>query len=265
MEVRALLIGDVVGKPGRELLKKALPELIEERNVDFVIVNGENAVQGSGINAKSFKEIVRSGADVVTLGDHTWNRKEAVPVIESEERCLRPMNYSPKAVGKGARVYTLKNGMRALVAIVLGRVFMPPVDCPLRAIDNALTNTASDVEFRFIEVHAEATSEKVAMGWKLDGKATCVYGTHTHVPTADARVLPKGTAYITDLGMTGPHDSVIGRSKVNVLHRFETSMHAPFDVAHGDVRMCGVFLTLESSTGLATSIERIEIRENDLR
>ena len=261
MEVRVLLVGDVVGKPGRELLKRVIPEIIAERNVDFTIVNGENAVQGSGINPKTFREIVCAGADVVTLGDHSWNRKEGLPVIESEEKVLRPMNYSKRAVGKGSRVYTMQNGMRAAVMVVLGRVFMPPVDCPFRAIDDALAAVSSDVHFRFVEVHAEATSEKIAMGWKLDGRVGCVYGTHTHVATADARVLPKGTAYITDLGMTGPHDGVIGRVKENVLHRFETSMHAPFDVARGDVRLNGALVTLDSNTGRATGVERIEVRE----
>ncbi len=259
MDVRVLLIGDIVGKPGRDHLREVLPDYLVSRRVNFVIANGENVAQGSGITPNTFKEVVRAGVDVVTLGDHTWRRKEAVPLLEKERRLLRPLNYPAEAAGTGVGVYTTEDGMRVAVITVLGRVFMNPVECPFHAVDAAIAGLEDGVQFIIVEIHAEATSEKLAMAWKLDGKVGCVFGTHTHIPTADARVLPGGTAYITDLGMTGPYDSIIGRDKESVLYKFETSMHAPFDVATGDVRVCGALVTLDSDSGLARDIERVEL------
>lgn len=260
MDLRVLLIGDIVGKPGREVLKRTLKDFVSRREVHFVLANGENVAQGSGITPNLFKEIAREGLDVVTMGDHTWRRKEALPLYESEERIIRPINYPPECKGRGMGIFPTPFGMKIAVIQLLGRIFMDPVDCPFHTIDRVLAELDPSIKLILVEIHAEATSEKIAMGWKLDGRVSCVFGTHTHVPTADERVLPRGTAYITDLGMTGPYDSVIGRDKKNVLFKFETSMHAPFHVAHGDPRLCGALVTLNTSTGKATHIERVELR-----
>lgn len=262
MEVRILALGDVVGKPGRTVLKEKLPAFIEENNVDFVVANGENVAQGSGITPNLFKELIGAGVDCVTCGDHIWKRMEVKPLLEREPRLVRPLNYSEKAAGRGMTVLTSRNGVRIGIATVVGRIFMGPASCPFQAAENALRLMPPEAHIRIIEIHAEATSEKVALAWKLDGVASLVFGTHTHIPTADARVLPNGTAYITDLGMTGPYDSVIGRDKKNVIFKFETGMHAPFSVALGDVRMCGVLVTVDDTTGKALAIERVEVGQD---
>jgi len=254
-----LLVGDVVGKPGRTILRERLPGYIEEEKIDFVIVNGENAAQGTGITGNLFKEIVGAGADVVTTGDHTWRRREVLALLEKDVRALRPHNYPQQAVGRGARVFEARRGFRVGVLTMLGRVFMDPVDCPFRTADQAVRELKAETPIIFVEIHAEATSEKQAIGWHLDGRVSCVFGTHTHVPTADARVLPGGTAYITDLGMTGPYDSILGRDKRNVLFKMTTSMHSPFYVASGDVRLCGARVDVDPRTGRALRIERVEL------
>ena len=261
MDVRILAIGDIVGKPGRSVLKERLPSLIEEREIDFVVANGENAAQGSGITRNLFKEVISAGVDCVTCGDHVWKRMEIKPVLESETRLLRPLNYPKKAAGRGTTILASRRGLRIGVISLIGRVFMSPADCPFEAVEKALAVMRAETSLCVVEIHAEATSEKLALAWKLDGKASFVFGTHTHIPTADASVLPGGTAYITDLGMTGPYDSVIGRDKENVLYKFETSMHATFNVASGDTRLCGALATVNSDTGRATAIERIEIAQ----
>lgn len=260
MEIKVLIIGDIVGKPGRTIVKDRLPTYIEENAIDFVIANGENAAQGSGITDNLFREIVRSGVDCVTCGDHVWKRKEVIPVLERDRRLLRPLNYPPESVGRGFGVYETRNGARIAVITLVGRIFMGPAECPFHAVDRALEAVRAETPIRFVEMHAEATSEKIAMGWKLDGKVSCVFGSHTHIPTADESVLPQGTAYITDIGMTGPYDSVIGRDKTAVLYRFETGMHASFTVANDDVRLCGAKVCVDSVTGKATSIERVRLQ-----
>ncbi len=257
MDANVLVIGDVVGKPGRDLLTEKLPAYIASEGIDFVIANGENAAQGSGITPSLFKELQKAGIDVVTMGDHAWRRKEAVPLLEQDLRLLRPLNYPPECVGRGVGTYRTRGGVRISVISLLGRVFMDPVDCPFRAVDNALKILGGDAGIVFVEIHAEATSEKIAMGWKLAGRVACVFGTHTHVPTADERILPGGTAYITDLGMTGPYDSVIGRDKESVLFRFQTAMHAPFTVATGDVRIAGARVKVDTATARAIEIRRV--------
>ena len=263
MEIRVLVIGDIVGKPGRAILKDKLPGFVEERRVDFVIANGENAAQGSGITRNLFKEIVGAGVHCVTCGDHVWKRMEVKPLLESDSRLIRPLNYPSKAVGKGMTILDCEKGVRIGIATLVGRIFMGPASCPFEAAKRALDAMKAETNLRIIEIHAEATSEKIALAWELDGKASLVFGTHTHTPTADARVLPGGTAYITDLGMTGPYDSVIGRDKKSVIYRFETGMHAQFNVATGDTRLCGALTTLDTDTGKAVSIERVELREDD--
>lgn len=260
MEIKVLLIGDIVGKPGRSIVKELLAGFVAENGIEFVIANGENSAQGSGITENLFKEIVGAGVDVVTSGDHTWRRKEIIPVLENDKRLLRPHNYPPACPGKGRRVFETPQGFRIGVVTVLGRVFMAGVECPFRTVAKAVEEVKVSTPMCIVEVHAEATSEKVAMGWRFDGEVSCLFGTHTHIPTADERILPGGTAYITDLGMTGPYDSVIGRRKESVIYKFETTMHAPFDVATGDVRLCGAVVTLDTATGKATAFERVMLR-----
>jgi metallophosphoesterase (TIGR00282 family) len=255
-----LLVGDIVGKPGRTILKEKLPAYIEENRVDFVIANGENAAQGSGITESLFREVVKTGVDCVTCGDHVWRRKEVLPILERDRRLLRPLNYPAEAVGHGSGLYDTRSGGRIGVVTVVGRIFMGPAECPFHAVDRAIETLRVDTRLIFVEIHAEATSEKIAMGWKLDGRVSCVFGSHTHIPTADETVLPGGTAYITDIGMTGPYDSVIGRDKRSVLYKFETGMHAPFTVASGDVRICGALVTLDPASGKASSIERVLLK-----
>jgi len=257
MNIDILLIGDVVGKPGRGILTRRLPDYRADHSIDFVIANGENAAQGSGITQALFKELIQAGVDVVTLGDHTWKRKEALSVLERDERLLRPLNYPPECIGRGKGAFRTQSGFPITIITLLGRIFMAPVDCPFHAVDEALKGLSNSSQLIFVEVHGEATSEKMAMGWKLAGKVSCVFGTHTHVPTADERILPGGTAYITDLGMTGPYDSVIGRDKESVLYKFQTSMHAPFTVAQGDVRIAGARVKIDTETGKAVEIERV--------
>jgi metallophosphoesterase (TIGR00282 family) len=260
VELKVLLIGDVVGKPGRTIVKQLLPGYVAERGIDFVIANGENAAQGSGITENLFKELINTGIDVITSGDHTWRRKEVIPALQQDRRLLRPLNYPPECAGTGLGVFESRSGLRIGLISVLGRIFMEPVDCPFRTTAQALQQVKLETPICFVEIHAEASSEKIAMGWRFDGEASCVFGTHTHVPTADERVLPRGTAYITDLGMTGPYESVIGRDKNSVIYRFETSMHAPFNVATRDVRLAGAEVTVDCATGKATHIERVMLK-----
>lgn len=260
MKINVLLIGDIVGKPGRTILQQQLPQYIQDQQIDFVIANGENAAQGSGITENLFREIVRTGVDCVTCGDHVWRRKEILPVLERDHRLLRPYNYPPESSGRGHGVYQSRSGVKIGVITLVGRIFMGPAECPFHGADRALDSVRAEAAVRFVEIHAEATSEKQALAWKLDGRVSCVFGSHTHVPTADETILPQGTAYITDIGMTGPHDSVIGRDKHSVIYRFETGMHAPFTVASNDVRLCGAKVTVDSDSGKATAIERVLLR-----
>jgi 2',3'-cyclic-nucleotide 2'-phosphodiesterase len=261
--MRALLVGDVVGNPGRDILVKKLAALRQKRQVDFVIANVENASGGSGLTIANAREILAAGVDVMTMGDHVWKRKEIVPFIEREPRLLRPLNLSPLASGTGVGLYTLPSGVQIGVLDLLGRVFMKPVDDPFRAADEALRQLAAHTQNIFVDFHAEATAEKITLGAHLDGRVTCVFGTHTHVPTADEHVTPKGTAFICDVGMTGPYDSVLGRRTDRVLKATLTQMPFPFDVAKDDVRISGALVTFDPATGRATAIERLQLRENE--
>ncbi|HIC22262.1 MAG TPA: TIGR00282 family metallophosphoesterase [Planctomycetes bacterium] len=260
--MRILLIGDIVGKTGRRIVKQKLPGLRESLGLDLVIANAENSAAGSGITPKIFSELRAAGVDLMTLGDHAWKRKDNLDVLNNEELCLRPSNYPEVAAGKGWGVVSTESGVQVAHIIVLGRVFMDAVDCPFRAVDSILEQLPDDVRICIVEYHGEATSEKQAAGWYLDGRVTAVVGTHTHVLTADARFLTQGTAYISDLGMTGPYDGVIGREAKPVLHKFLTSMHAPFTVAENNVHMCGVLLTVDPETGKASSIQPMDIAED---
>ncbi len=259
MELKVLLVGDVVGKPGRRALAMVLPSIREEHGIDFVIANGENAARGSGITEKLFWELINAGVNVVTMGDHVWKRKEIIPVLGARRNLLRPANLPEVCPGSGSAVFPTSAGPKVGVVTVLGRIFMGGSDCPFRTAAQELTRLRRETPLLFLEIHAEASSEKIAMGWKFAGTASCVFGTHTHVQTADERVLPGGTAYITDLGMTGPYESVIGRDIQGVLYRFETQMHAPFVVAKGDVRVAGAIVTVNADSGRATAIERIVV------
>ena len=266
MPIRILAVGDVVGTPGRRAVHAALPGLIADRKIDLVVVNGENIAGGSGITPNLVRKLLSYGAHVVTLGDHAFRKGDVVPMLHASDRLLRPANLSPKAAGRGSTVVTTAGGTRVGVGVLLGRIFMsqlPPSD-PFAAADAMVAAwDAEGVAVRVVEIHAEATSEKVAMGHHLDGRAALVFGTHTHVPTADARVLPGGTAYVTDLGMTGPYDSVLGRRKDRVLASMTTNMPHAFDVATGDARLCGAVAEVDERTGRALSVERVEVACGD--
>jgi metallophosphoesterase (TIGR00282 family) len=255
-EFRILFVADVVGHPGREAVKAILPGLKNELHPNLTIVNGENAAGGFGLTAKIAAELKGSGADVITTGNHVFAQKEFVPELPQLERVLRPANYPPGAPGQGSCVVEA-GGRQVLVMNLIGRVFMDSLDDPFRAAD-AILAANPGIRIVFCDMHAEATSEKTAMGWYLDGRASAVVGTHTHIPTADARVLPKGTAYVTDVGMVGPRDSCIGMNKDVVLQRFLTGVPNRFVVASGPVTFNSVLVTINAPTGRATSIQRVD-------
>jgi hypothetical protein len=257
MDLNILVIGDIVGSPGRWAVEHALPRLREQERIDFVVANGENAAGGSGITSDIVDELVGFGVDCITTGDHVWRQKEIVPRLETDNRLLRPANYSKKASGKGYALIEAKNGVKVAVIQALGRIFMNPIDDPFEAVDDLIGQMAIETPVIVVDFHAEATSEKVAMGWYLDGRVSAVIGTHTHIQTADERILPGGTAYITDIGMTGPYDSVIGRDKARVLAAMTTQMPRYFDVAEHDVRLGGALVTVDSETGHAKAIRRV--------
>ena len=257
--MKILMIGDVVGNPGRGILKRELKRLKTEKGAVAVIVNAENCAAGSGITAALAKEIFEDGADAITLGDHTWGQKEFAGQIAGVDSLVRPANYASECPGRG---WTLVTGptFRLAVVNVQGRVFMNPVDCPFRAMDRVLAEIPKDVPV-FVDFHAEATSEKITMGYYLDGRVTAVVGTHTHVQTSDALVLPKGTAYLTDLGMTGPYVSSIGRDLKPVTRKFITGMPSRFEVAEGPCVLEGALIEFDPATRKATGIETFRIRE----
>ncbi|MFO8014577.1 MAG: TIGR00282 family metallophosphoesterase [Phycisphaerae bacterium] len=259
MQFRALLVGDVVGRPGRKTVRAALPDLLTAHSIDVVVVNAENAAGGSGITPPIFKELRDQGVDVVTMGDHVYRRKEIVPTLKTSDRILRPANLPAEAAGRGWAVHESQSGFPFAVTVVLGRTFMKPASCPFHAVEAVLEAVGERAKLIFVEVHAEASSDRIAMGWHLDGRVTCVYGTHTHVQTADERVLPQGTAFISDLGMTGPHDGVLGRRRDKVIPTLITGMPRHFDVATGDLRLHGALVTADTETGRALRIERIAV------
>ncbi|MFH1024030.1 MAG: TIGR00282 family metallophosphoesterase [Planctomycetota bacterium] len=258
MQIRVMVIGDVVGRPGRDALKTALPGYRKSENINFVVANGENAAAGSGITPDLLRDFLESGVDVVTTGDHVYRRKEIMEVIHKEPRLLRPANYPPAAAGRGAGIFKVDGTLSIGVINLQGRVFMDPIECPFTAVDDCLSKMAG-TRVIIVDMHAEATSEKIAIGWYLDGRVSLVFGTHTHVATADERILPGGTANITDVGMTGPHESVLGRRVDRVLKAFTTHMPSPFDVAEKDVRISGAVATIDVDTGRAVDIKRVQI------
>ena len=257
--MRILLIGDIVGKPGRQICARAIAGLRAEQQIDLVVANAENAAGGSGLTPAIYHELLAAGIDVVTLGDHAYKRREIFSVLESDPRIVRPANYPADAPGRGLTIVRTAAGVPVAVFALLGRVFMPPVDCPFTAADRVLAALPADVRVILVDFHAEATSDKQIMGRVLDGRVTAVLGTHTHVPTADEQILPGGTAFQCDVGMTGPHESILGRRIDRVLETTLTFRPTHFEVASGDVRLHGTLVEADPDSGRATAIRRIRV------
>jgi metallophosphoesterase (TIGR00282 family) len=261
--MKLLFVGDIFGRPGRDLVRVGLDAIVARHDVDFVIVNGENAAGGNGITREIGDQLLAQGVDVITSGNHIWDRKEVLDYIAVEPRLLRPANY-PDAPGRGSFVGRTRDGRSVGVVNVMGRVHMANLDNPFRVAEREVAALAERTRIIFVDFHAEVTSEKIALGWFLDGKVTAVVGTHTHVQTADARILPGGTAYLTDAGMTGPHDGVIGVDKEAVLQRFLTGLPVRYEAATGNPRLHAVLITADEATGRATGIERLGYSIKDL-
>ncbi len=255
--MRIVLIGDIVGKPGRQIVVRALAGLREQEQLDLVVANAENAAGGSGITPAIFRELIGAGIDVITLGDHAYRRREIFSLMQSDDRVLKPANYPLQSPGSRFTVVRARNGVRVGVAVLLGRVFMPPVNCPFQAADEVLAEMPAEVRVRLVDFHAEATSDKQLMGRFLDGRVSAVLGTHTHVPTADAQILPGGTAFQCDVGMTGPHESIIGRRVDRVLETTLTGRPTHFEVATRDVRLNGTIVDVDSETGKAVALRHL--------
>ncbi|GAB5046766.1 TIGR00282 family metallophosphoesterase [Thermodesulfovibrio sp. TK110] len=259
--LNVLFIGDIVGKSGRQIVKTILPRLVEEHQIEFVIANAENSAGGFGITEKVAQELFSYGIDLITTGNHVWDKKEAIPYIAKESRILRPLNYPPGVPGFGSAVIkTRKNNVIAVIN-VSGRVFMNLLDCPFRSTEEEIKRIKEQTKFIFIDFHAEATSEKIAFAYYFDGKVSAIIGTHTHVQTADERILPEGTAYITDVGMTGPEDSVIGFKKDEVIDKFLTQMPKKFDVPSTSSIFSAVVVKVDKATATAKSIIRLKLRQ----
>ena len=257
--MRIFFIGDIVGSPGRNAVIKFLNKIKSENNIDVVLANGENASGGFGLTPGNAKELLNCGIDVITSGNHIWDKKEIIEFISSEGRVLRPANYPEGIPGNGRILINTRFGEKVGIISLVGRVFMDNIDCPFTVSCREISKLSIETDIIIIDFHAEATSEKIAMGWFLDGKVSAVIGTHTHVQTADEKILPKGTAYISDVGMTGSMNSVIGINKDIVIEKFLTCMPKKFEVAKGDVQLNGVIVDIDSNTGKSTSIQRIGI------
>lgn len=255
--MKLLYFGDVVGKGGRRAVGDVVRRALARGDVDFVIANGENATGGIGIDPGTAREMLTYGIDVLTSGNHIWAKREIYDYLDASDRLLRPANFAPGVPGRGVGVYTSRGGVAVAVVNLIGRVFMAPAECPFRAADEALKRIDDRAKVVLVDMHAEATSEKVAMGRYLDGRVSAVVGSHTHVPTADAEVLPKGTAFVTDTGMTGPIDSVIGMRTDQVVRRFLEQMPSRFEVASGPIRVNAMLVDVDETSGKARSIERI--------
>ncbi|MEN1681188.1 MAG: TIGR00282 family metallophosphoesterase [Planctomycetota bacterium] len=257
--MRLLFIGDIVGSPGRDIVVRAVQGLKAAESLDLVIANAENAAGGSGLTPELYRDLVGAGVDAITLGDHVYRRKQIGATLENEANIVRPANLPAEAIGRRWAVVRSESGVDVGFCCALGQLFMKPIDSPYRAIDDCLAQMPSDVKIRLVDYHAEATSEMQVMGRYLDGRVTAVLGTHTHVATADERVLPGGTAFQCDVGMTGPHESIIGRRIDRVLSATLTGMPAPFDVADEDVRLCGTIIEADPETGHAIAIRRLVV------
>lgn len=257
--MRILLIGDIVGKPGMQVVRRRLQKFRDEEGVDFVVANAENAYEGSGLTPELYEQLIAAGVDCVTLGDHAFRRKKIFEPLRARPNVLRPGNYPREAPGREFTVLTARNGVAVGVFVLLGRVFMQPVDCPLHAADRILAAMPPEVKVILLDMHAEATSDKQLMGRHLDGRVSAVLGTHTHVATADERILPGGTAFQCDVGMTGPHDSILGRRADRVLETVYTFRPTQFEVASDDVRMHGTLVEVDPESGRAASIRRVVV------
>lgn len=258
--VHVLLIGDIVGKPGRRAVRALLPGLVNKHRIDFVVANVENAAGGNGTTPAITEELYALGVECQTSGNHIWDQKEIIPYIDHSPYLLRPANFVPGSPGKGSGVFQSAFGQKIAVLNLIGRTFMGHYDCPFRTADREVRQLKEATPIVIVDMHGETTSEKKAIGWYLDGRVSAVVGTHTHVQTADEQILPGGTAFLTDLGMTGPHDSVIGIKKERSIERFVKQMARRYEVAEGDIRLEGAFIRIDEKTGKASSIERIRAR-----
>src|SRR6202795_2853438 len=258
--MRVLFIGDIVGSPGRQIVHDRLADIVAPRHIDLVIANGENSASGFGITPRLADDLLKTGVEVLTGGNHSWDRREILEYMPHQPRLLRPGNFPEGNPGSGLYLGTAKNGVKYAVLNLQGRVFLPAIDDPFRKADSELAKLPAEVAFVLVDMHAETTSEKIAMGWYLDGRVSAVIGTHTHVATADEHVLPGGTAFQTDVGMTGPHNGVIGMDKAAIIRRFLDGQPARFEVATGDIQMNTVLIDVDETTGRARGIERLRFR-----
>jgi hypothetical protein len=259
MKINVLCIGDVVGRPGRRILAEKLVHIVKENDIDCVIVNAENVAGGSGITPQIYNKLLKYGVNLITLGDHAYRKRDIIPTLENADNIVRPANLSEFAAGKTTALYQTGKGTIVGVVALIGRTFMQPAENPFNVIDRILPKFSRSADIIFVDMHAEASSEKVAMGYNLDGRVACCFGTHTHVATADEKIMPKGTAYITDIGMTGPHDSVLGRKADSVLKFFKTQLPVPFEVASGHPQLNGIIVTVDSNSKKADSIKRFQL------
>jgi len=258
--MKILFIGDIVGSPGRDIVADRLADIVESRHIDLVIANGENSAAGFGITPRIAEQLFAAGVEVLTGGNHIWDRKEILEYIPQNPRLVRPANFPDGNPGSGLYVGQARNGVPYAVLDLQGRVFMASNDCPFRAADRELARIPADVRVIFVDIHAETTSEKEAMGWYLDGRVSAVLGTHTHVPTADETIRPGGTAYLSDAGMTGAYEGVIGFSKDRIIEKFLSQTPRTFETAKKDIRLSGAVIGVDEATGKATSIERVQVR-----
>jgi len=260
--MKILFLGDVVGSPGRKMVKDYLPKLKEKYKPNLTIVNGENSAAGKGITEKIYKQLLESGADVITMGNHTWDKKDIFDFIDDAKNMIRPANFPENNPGKGM-TYINVNSTKVAVINMQGRTFLPPLDDPFKKIDSLIDEAKKETNVIFVDFHAEATSEKQAIGWYVDGRVSCVVGTHTHTQTSDERILPNGTAYITDVGMTGPYDGILGMQRESVIKRFLTGLPVRFEVDEkGRNQLNAVLITIDSNSGKSKAIERIMINDD---
>lgn len=259
MPVKILFIGDIIGKPGRHALSRELDHLVDRHRIDLVIVNGENAAGGFGLTIDTARELFDLGVSCITSGNHIWDKREQAPLVLSDHRIIRPANYPDGVAGQGSTIVTTPGGVKVAVLNLEGRIFMKNLECPFRTADREIEQLRRETPIVFVDFHAEATSEKTALGWYLDGRASAVIGTHTHVQTADERVLSQGTAYLSDAGMTGSFDSVIGIGKDEAIRKFLTQLPVKFEIPKRDIRLNGAVIGIDETTGRALSIERIAV------
>ena len=262
--MRLLFIGDIFARPGRDIAQRAIPALVRKYDVELVVANVENSAAGFGVTGDVAETILKAGVDVMTSGNHVWDKKEVLDYIPRQPKLLRPANFPAGTPGRGTWIGRTRSGEPAAVVNIMGRVFMAPLDDPFAVSLREVEAARAKARVVLVDFHAEATSEKQAMGWHLDGRVTAIFGTHTHVQTADERVLPKGTAYITDVGMTGPHDSIIGVSVEAALGRFRSGLPAKFEPATGGARLNGIVITADPASGRATAIERLNLSAADV-